>query len=95
MTARAQVTVCHDGLVGPLLDRVRAACADWAAVVPLPEAAAPEAFRTEVLRSCVVIGWPKPEWLGEAPVRFFQCGSTGYESYAGRGLETKPGFTMS
>ena len=58
MTARAQVTVCHDGLVGPLLDRVRAACADWAAVVPLPEAAAPEAFRTEVLRSCVVIGWP-------------------------------------
>jgi phosphoglycerate dehydrogenase-like enzyme len=92
---RAQITICHDGLVGPLLERVRVASATWADVVALPEATAPEIYRAEVLRSDVVVGWPKPEWLLESRVRFYQCGSTGYEAYAGRGLETKLGFTMS
>lgn len=95
MTAtRAQITICHDYLVGALLARVRAACAAWAEVVALPEGTAPDIYRAEVLRSEVAVGWPKPEWLLESPVKFYQCGSTGFEAYSGRGLETKPGFTM-
>lgn len=90
---KVQVAICHDGLGSPWLEQIRQAAAPWASVVAAPQGSS-EA-RTAVLTSEVVVGWPQVDWLLEGKASFFQCGSTGYESYSGKGLESKAGFRMS
>jgi len=88
-----RITLCHDGLAGEWAGRLRAACAGWAEVVQAPEKS--PAARDAVIASDMVVGWPEPATLREGRVRFYQCGSTGYEAYLGHGLEAKPGFVMA
>lgn len=50
--------------------------------------------RSALNESDIAIGWPDPKWVLESNLAYFQCGSTGYEKYVGKGLETKPRFVM-
>jgi len=90
---KTQIALCHDGLGRPCLERIRDAASEWAYVQAVPQTSA--AARDAVLASDIAIGWPDVEWLVEGRAVFFQCGSTGYESYTGKRLEAKPRFTMS
>ena len=60
----------------------------------LPQNALETEARAVLNDSNIAIGWPAPEWVLESNVAYFQCGSTGFEKYVGKGLETKPHFTM-
>jgi phosphoglycerate dehydrogenase-like enzyme len=80
-------------LRGTWLERIRASCQSWATVESAPEKSL--AGREQVLASDVVVGWPDAEPVVTGKARFFQCGSTGYEAYVGKGLEQKKNFVMT
>lgn len=97
MTDKLRIFCTHDPFAHDPAPRRRLEqyCADWAELKWVPQNEHPDTARATLADCAVAIGWPKPDWLLASSVRFFQCGSTGYESYVGKGLETKPRFTMA
>ncbi len=97
MSAKLTFYCSHDAFFDDAVPRARfeKACAGldvdlrW-----LPQNTPEPEARAALNRSDIALGWPEPKWVLESNLAYFQCGSTGYEKYAGKGLETKPRFVM-
>ncbi len=97
MLKKLKLYVSHDAFCADAAPRARfeKACAELE-VEPtwLPQSTPGAEARAELNRSDIALGWPDPEWVLESRLAYFQCGSTGFEKYTGKGLETKPHFVM-
>jgi phosphoglycerate dehydrogenase-like enzyme len=97
MSQKLKIHCSHDAFFDDAAPRARfeKACAELdAGLTWLPQNTPEAQARAAINQSDIIIGWPAPHWVLESNVPYFQCGSTGYEKYVGKGLETKPHFTM-
>jgi phosphoglycerate dehydrogenase-like enzyme len=97
MSEKLKLFCSHDAFFGDAAPRARfeKVCGELGVDLQWLPQNAPEAeARAALDRSDIAIGWPDPKWVLESKLAYFQCGSTGYEKYIGKGLETKPHFIM-
>ncbi|OAM88114.1 D-2-hydroxyacid dehydrogenase [Termitidicoccus mucosus] len=97
MTKKLKLYASHDAFYADAAPRARfeKACAELEVELTWLPQDTPEAeARAELNRSDIALGWPEPKWVLESSIAYFQCGSTGFEKYVGKGLETKPHFVM-
>ncbi|AWI08352.1 D-2-hydroxyacid dehydrogenase [Ereboglobus luteus] len=97
MSSKLKIYCSHDAFFDDAVPRARfeKVCAGLDAELTwLPQNTPEREARAVLNQSTIAIGWPAPEWVLESNLAYFQCGSTGYEKYTGRGLETKARFVM-
>ncbi|OAM89182.1 D-2-hydroxyacid dehydrogenase [Termitidicoccus mucosus] len=97
MSKKLKLYASHDAFYADAAPRARfeKACAELEVDLAWLPQNTPEAdARAELNRSDIALGWPDPKWVLESSIAYFQCGSTGFEKYVGKGLETKPHFVM-
>jgi D-2-hydroxyacid dehydrogenase (NADP+) len=70
------------------LARIRAAARPWADVDTVPQSVSIGEYRSKMQNADVVVGWPQPDSLISTPVRLLQLGSSGWDRYEGKGLES-------
>jgi phosphoglycerate dehydrogenase-like enzyme len=88
------VLIAIDSFGSDHLRRIASVMDGWATWEWISEASPEVVYVEKLAKSEIVAGWPKPEWLLDSPVRFFQCGSAGTEAYLRKGLDKKPDFVL-
>ncbi|WP_043581933.1 D-2-hydroxyacid dehydrogenase [Geminisphaera colitermitum] len=97
MSKKLKLYCSHDAFYADAKPRSRfeKACAELDVELTWRPQNTPETeARALINQSDIVLGWPEPDWVLASNIAWFQCGSTGFEKYVGKGLETKPRFTM-
>lgn len=75
--------------------RLRGICDGWADFIRVPESADIREVEPEILKATILVGWAPVPTLLASSIRFYLCGSAGYDAYQGVGLESKPGFVLT
>lgn len=80
----------------PAETAIRAALLPHDRLVELPDRATqPDSYREMIATVDIVVGIPKPEWLGDSSANLLILPSAGFDAYIGRGLGRRPGFTLT
>lgn len=71
------------------LSRIRMGVQKWAVVETLPQSVPAAEYHARMQDKDAVVGWPVPELLHSTPVKLLQIGSSGWDNYEGKGLESR------
>ena len=90
-----RVVTCADVLTESHIARLQDACRGWADFIRVSESADIREVEAEILKATILVGWAPVPTLLASSIRFYLCGSAGYDAYQGVGLESKPGFVLT
>jgi phosphoglycerate dehydrogenase-like enzyme len=83
-----KILVAVDDFTEGHLTRIRMGVQQWAVVETLPQSAPVSEYLARLQDKDAIVGWPQPELLHSTPVKLLQIGSSGWDSYEGKGLES-------
>jgi phosphoglycerate dehydrogenase-like enzyme len=89
-----KILVAIDGFLDEHMVKIDQAIAGWGHCVRINQDTPAQVYAEQLRDATVVAGWPKPKWVLESNVEFFQLTSVGYDNYLNFGLESKPNLRI-
>lgn len=89
------VLIANDQFADRHIERIGAMLGAWATWERVAQSLPAEEFRAKLHRATVVVGWADGRLLAESPVKFYPCGSAGFDAYLNTGLERRADFVMT
>jgi len=89
------VLIASDQFEDRQIERIGETLGAWATWERVAQSLPEVELREKLNRATVVIGWADGRILAESPVRYYFCGSAGFDAYLRTGLEAREGFVMT
>ena len=91
---KKKILVAIDDFNKVHIHAIRNAVMDWAKIIRLPQVSEEIIYKEALADTDICIGWPLPEWLLTTSVQLLQTGSSGWENYQNKGLDTLTNFSL-
>ena len=89
------VLIANDQFEGRHVERIGEALAGWATWERVAQSLPEADLRERLNRASIVAGWAGGRMLAESPVRYYLCGSAGFDAYLNTGLEERGDFVIT
>ncbi len=89
------VLISNDQFEDNHIEQIGEALAGWATWERISQSLAEAKLREKLNRATVLAGWASGRMLAESPVRYYLCGSAGFDAYLNMGLEEREDFVIT